>query len=345
MLLEEDAFLSAMAADAAINARLDTQIGVTAMLDQNASTLAGIVASVDGPAPAETLLSAWRAQTADLLGYAQGHQAEAQADLDVQRRVIAEQLARGNFSQAQAEQTVQRRVQAQLSVIDSLAADDATNAALRLANLEALADDLARPLASAMASHLPDLSPANTEGADISVRSDLTTGLIAHRLLTAAACEAAADGRSAETQAYSAAADGVANAVGSQLNTAFGAGIGSGIAERLRAETADYVSVAESTNRSQAVADIDRLRGEIDAQLSGANELLAPGLLNQQLRASDQALLSAADAFAARDFTTAFARVHEMVRQPQKPAETLGLAIVDRNPARYLDLPTPTPAP
>jgi hypothetical protein len=60
-------------------------------------------------------------------------------------------------------------------------------------------------------------------------------------------------------------------------------------------------------------------------------------------RGSDQALLTSADAFASRDLVSAFARVHEAVRQVQKPAWTLALAIVDRYPARYLDLPTPTP--
>ena len=69
--------------------------------------------------------------------------------------------------------------------------------------------------------------------------------------------------------------------------------------------------------------------------------MLPPGLLVQQLRASDQALLSAADAFAARDFLSGYARLRESARQSQKPADTLALSIIDRFPGRYLVLPSP----
>jgi hypothetical protein len=68
-------------------------------------------------------------------------------------------------------------------------------------------------------------------------------------------------------------------------------------------------------------------------------------LLAQQLRASDQPLLTAADAFAARDFGAAYARLREAARQSQKPADTLAMSIIDRFPARYLGLPTPVPEP
>jgi hypothetical protein len=50
-------------------------------------------------------------------------------------------------------------------------------------------------------------------------------------------------------------------------------------------------------------------------------------------------MLTAAVAFQSRDFTTAYARLHEAARQSQKPAQTLALAIVDRYPGRYLVLP------
>ena len=91
--------------------------------------------------------------------------------------------------------------------------------------------------------------------------------------------------------------------------------------------------------------NLDRLRGELDGLLSGANPLLPKGLLTQQLRASDQPLLSAADAFAARDFLNAYSRLRDAARQSQKPAESIALSIIDRFPGRYLVLPTPVPVP
>jgi hypothetical protein len=196
--------------------------------------------------------------------------------------------------------------------------------------------------ASAVA-QLPDLLPANTDAADVDVRLHLANGFTARLLLTAAAAGAAADGRSAEAQAYASAADRVTQDLGGQLNTVFGSDVGSGVADRLRAQTLAYEVAAQPQDRPQAAAEIDRLRSEIDGLLSGADPLLAPGLLNQLLRAGDQPLLTAADSFAARDFGTAYARVHEAVRQQQKPAETLALAIIDRYPARYLVLATSTP--
>jgi hypothetical protein len=126
-------------------------------------------------------------------------------------------------------------------------------------------------------------------------------------------------------------------------NSADSTGLGPAVADRLRTQTNALVSAAAGGDRTQAAQDIDRTRADLDALLSGANQLLPPGLLAQQFRASDQPLLTAADAFAARDYPTAFARLHEAMHQVQKPAETIAEAIVDRYPARFLALPTPVP--
>ncbi|MBV8719308.1 MAG: hypothetical protein JOZ65_29915 [Chloroflexi bacterium] len=341
VLLDENAFLAAMTVESASAARLDEQIGLASMLDENAVTLAGIVGAVKGPSTAQTLLEAWREQPNDLVSYVQGQSPNTEAHIGP----IAESLATGDFSQAAASDVLHRRLRAEEAFADSVRTNDSVRTAQQLADLLATSDELARPLSSAMAARVPDLLPANTEGADIDVRLHLTNGLTAWTLLTANAAEAAADGRSADAQALTALAGSTAEELAAEMNSAFSSTVGSEIADRLRAETAAYVFAATGTNRPQAAADIDRLRGEIDSVLSGANPLLAPGLLNQQLRASDQPLLTAADAFAARDFASGFARVHESVRQTQKPAETLALAIVDRYPARYLVLTTPSPSP
>ena len=123
----------------------------------------------------------------------------------------------------------------------------------------------------------------------------------------------------------------------------YGQELGNGVADRLRAETAALVSVASGGDRARAAADLVRIRSELDSLLSGANQLLPPGLVGQQLRASDQPLLTAADAFAARDFATAFTRLRESARQSQKAADSVALSVVDRYPGRYFALPTPTP--
>jgi hypothetical protein len=343
VLLQEQAFLMAIAMQAASNARLDEQIGVSNLLDDNATTLAGIVGAVSGQAAAQALLDAWRGQTLDLLSFAQGQKSPALADLDSRRAAIAAQLAIGQFSAATADAALQRRQQAQLSLADSLAGHDQARATEQLTDLLQAGDDLGRPLATAMAAQLPDLLPAATEGGDVDVRLGLATAYTSHVLLTAAAVEAAADGRTADAQTYTAAAASADEEVGRELNLMFTSDTSGPVADRLNAQTTAYISAASGGDRRQAAADIDRLRGEMDALLSSANPLLAPGLLNQQLRASDQPLLTAADAFAARDYASAFARVHEAVRQAQKPSETLALAIVDRYPAKFLELPTPGP--
>jgi hypothetical protein len=343
VLLQEQAFLVAIAMQAASNSRLDEQIGVSNLLDENATTLAGIVGAATGESAAEALLAAWRGQTLDLLSYAQGQKSPALTDLESRRTAIGAQLAIGGFSANTANSLLQHRQQAQLALADSLAAADQARATQQLAALLDASDDLGRPLATAMAAQLPDLLPAATEGGDIDVKLRLATDYTAHVLLTAAAVEAAADGRSADAQTYSTSAASAAEDVGHELDLVFTSDTSGALIDRLNAQTAAYVAAAAGGDRRQAAADIDRLRGEIDALLSSANPLLAPGLLNQQLRASDQPLLTATDAFAARDYASAFARVHEAVRQAQKPTETLALSIVDRYPARFLDLPTPGP--
>jgi hypothetical protein len=341
--LQENAYLTAAAMQAASDARLDEMIGASTMLDQSNLVLAEIVGNVKGPTAAQALADALRAQTTDLMMYSQAQTSTAAVDLDSQRTAIAVQLATGAFSEAAAENVVRRRTQQALALGGSLASHNPTMATQQLATLAGSSAELSQPLAAAMASQLPDLLPPATEGADIDVRLRLGSALLQRSYLNGATVDAAADNRVVDAQAYSAAADLAADELADQLGDMYGDDVGKSVGDSLRGQTGALVSAASGGDRRQASADIDRLRGQLDSILASANPLLAPGLLGQQLRASDQPMLTASDAFQARDFVSAYARLHEAARQSQKPAETLALAIVDRYPGRYLVLPTPGP--
>jgi hypothetical protein len=341
---QENAYLTTAAMQAVNSARLDELIGASAILDQNTLTVAEIVGNLKGGPDAQALADAWRAQTTDLITYSQsqtlGQATPAPADLDRQRATIAALLAMGGFSQQAADTAVQRRTQQELSIANTLSSHDAAQTSQQLSTLVGSSGDLSEPLAAAMASQVPSLSPPATEGADIDVRLQISTALLEHVYLSGAAIDAAADGRAADVQAYTSAASDADDDLANELDSEYGAGVGSGVGDRLRDQTQALVSAASGGDRHQAGADIERLRGEIDSLLAGANPLLAPGLLTQQLRATDQPMLTAVDAFDTRDFATAYARLREAARQSQKPAETLATAIVDRYPGRYLVLPS-----
>jgi len=323
-------------------ARLDELIGVSAMLDQDALALAEIVGAIRGQTAAQALVDAWRAQSADLIAYAQG-QASSAVDLDRQRTVIAAQLATGSLPASAAADVLQHRQEQELALATAISAHDSSQTVQRLSDLQSTSDDLGRPLAAAMAAQLSDLSPAATEGADISLRLHLDAEMLQQVYWTGAAMAAAADTRPADAQAYTSAADQAANDTANELAAIYGGDVGNGLADRLRGQIAAFVSAASGGDRHQAATEVERLRNETDALLSGANELIAPGLLTQLLRGVDQPLLSASDAFVARNFNTAYARLHESAKAAQKPADTLALAIVDRYPGRYLNLPTTAP--
>ncbi|MBV9581441.1 MAG: hypothetical protein JO057_22925 [Chloroflexi bacterium] len=341
--LQENAYLTAAVMQAASTARLDELIGASTMLDDSTLTLAEIVGDLKGQTTAQILADAWRAQTTDLIDYSEAPQPTPPADLDQQRTIIADELATGDFSKDAADTVLQQRTQQELALADSMTSHDTGQTTQRLATLVTSGDDLSRPLAAAMASQLPNLLPQTTTGADIDVRLHLNSSLLEHLYSSGAALDAAADNRPADAQAYTAEANLAADDVGNQLGSMYTPDVGTGVADRLRAQTAALVSDASGGDRHQASAEIDQSRGQIDALLSGANSLLAPGLLTQQLRASDQPMLTAADAFQSHDFTTAYARLHEAAREMQKPADTLAVAIVDRYPGQYLTLPTPRP--
>jgi hypothetical protein len=341
--LEENAYLTAAVIQAASSARLDELIGASTMLDQSTLNLAEIVGSVKGQTAAHAFADAWRAETADLIvdSQTQTHPSATPppADLDRQNALIAAQLAVGDFSEQSADAALRRRTQQSLAVADSLANHDSNQTAQRIATLVGSSDDLSRPLSAGIASQLHNLSPAATEGADVDVRLRLGAAWLQHVYLTGAAIEATADNRAADAQAYAAAAGSTADDLAGQLGAMYSADVGKGVADSLRGQTDALVSAASGGDRRQATETAERERAQIDALLSGANPLLAPGLLTQQLRAIDQPMLTAADAFQSRDFATAYARLHEAARQSQKPALTLATAIVDRYPGRYLDLP------
>jgi hypothetical protein len=184
LLLQEQVFLTAAAMNAASTARLDELIGVTPSLDQNSVLLAQVLGAAKGQATAVAVLDAWRGQVADLIAYSQGQQAIALADLDRRRTSIAGQLAMADFSVAAADDLLRRRIQAQLDVADSLTRHDSTDAARRLRVAAAASDELARPLAAAIAVHRPASAPPPTDGLDIDVRIGLSRGLQEHTYLS-----------------------------------------------------------------------------------------------------------------------------------------------------------------
>ena len=342
-LLQEQIFLVALGIDAASNARLDELLGVSSALDQNSIVLAEVLWAVKGQPAAESFLGAWRGQNADLIQYAQGQTSSSSIDLGRRGSAIAEQLTLGDFSAALVEDLLRARNQAQLGLADATLSHNPVEVNRRVRQVATGSDDIGRPLAAAIAAQTPNLAPESTAGPDVDVRLQLNRLLVEHIYLTGAAVEAATDGRGLDAQARVDAASASADELGQQLTDVWGVQVGTGLADRLRAETGALVALASGGNRSLVAADLDRLRGEIDGLLSGANPLLPKGMLSLQLRPIDQSVLGASDAFAARDFATAYARLREAARQTQKPADALALSIVDRFPGRYLVLPTPTP--
>ncbi len=342
-LLQEQIFLVALGMDAASNARLDELLGVSSALDQNSIVLAEVLWAVKGQPAAESFLGAWRGQNADLVQYAQGQTSSSSIDLGRRGSAIAEQLTLGDFSAALVEDLLRARNQAQLGLADATLSHNPVEVNRRVREVATGSDDIGRPLAAAIAAQAPNLAPESTAGPDVDVRLQLNRLLVEHIYLTGAAVEAATDGRNLDAQARVDAASASADELGQQLTDVWGVQLGNSLADRLRAETGALVALASGGNRSQVAADLDRLRGEIDGLLSGANPLLPKGMLSLQLRPIDQSVLGASDAFAARDFATAYARLREAARQTQKPADALALSIVDRFPGRYLVLPTPTP--
>jgi hypothetical protein len=225
---------------------------------------------------------------------------------------------------------------------DAMFARDTGASIQRLRQLQSTGDQLSEPLAAALASQLHDLSPANTQGADIDLRRRLDDDVVDRVYLSGAAIDAAADTRPADAEAYVSAADQAGDDFGNQLGGVYTSDVTTGLADRLRTETSDLASAAGGGDRHQASSDVDRLRSEIDGELSGGNPLLAPGLIAEQLRASDQPLFSAVDAFLTRDYSTGYARLHASARAAAKAADTIGLAMVDRYPGRYLNLTSPS---
>ena len=81
LMLQDNAYASAAAVEAAANARLDELIAATAALDQSASTISQLVAAVRGQSDSQQVLDDWRAANSDLVQYAQGGAGTSQQDV------------------------------------------------------------------------------------------------------------------------------------------------------------------------------------------------------------------------------------------------------------------------
>ena len=343
-LLQEQVYLVAAAMDASSNGRLDELIGASSALDQNSRAIAQLIGAVKGQATAQALADAWRAQAADLVQLARPQpDPSVAADLERQGSAIAALVALDQLSASAAEDLLRQRVAAFRAVADAVAGRDPVAAAAQVQATVLGSDALARPLSAAISATVPAQAPAPSEGLDIDLRLAIARDLLARVYVVGAAAAAAGDGRAADLSAQSSTVDQTVDDLGKQLTSEWSDDITRSVAERLRAESAALISIASGGDRRAAAATVDRVRSELDNVLAAANPLLPPGLLAQQLRASDQPLLTAADAFAARDYLNGYTRLREAARQTTKPATTLALSMVDSHPARYLALPTPSP--
>jgi hypothetical protein len=340
-LLLEQEFLTLAGMDAASNARLDQVIGVSNALDQSNVSLAEVVGAVKGQSTADALVDALRGQSSDMVDSAGGWTPAAAADLEKRRGDIVNQLATDSFPADTVTGLEKTRDVTLLSMSQALVAHDQQTAAQRLEAAIAANDNLARPLAAALAARSSDLTPATVEGRDVDLRRSINQDLQEHLWWTALALSASADGRAPDAQVPLARADAASADLGSILGQVWTDDVGNEVADGLRSETATLEGIAGGADRRQSATELDRERSDLDGHLASANPLLPPGLMNQQLRASDQPFLVAADAFLTRDYAAAYSRVLEAGRQGQKPADSLALSIVDRFPGRYLELPPP----
>jgi hypothetical protein len=298
-----------------------------------------VVGAVKGQPTAVALIDAWRGQSSDFIQLSGAQRSAAMADLDRRRATIAAQLATGELSSEQVDELLRANAEAQLAIADAVVAHDAAQFARAVRRASAASDDLARPLANALAAQVPSQVTAPSAGLDVDLRLAINRLLQDHLWLTAAAAASGADSRTADQQALAAAADAASTELGQQIAATWGADLGSTVADRLRRQSAALIAAAAGGDRAQSATDVERLRTELDALLASANPLLPRGFLAQQLRASDQPLLTAGDAFVLHDFGTAYSRLREAARLAQKPADSLALSIVDRFPGRFLTLP------
>jgi hypothetical protein len=337
-LLLEQEFLTMAAMDAAANARLDELIGASSALDQSSVSLAEVVGAINGQPAAVALLEALRGETADLVGAAGGWTPAAAADLERRRAAVASQLATDDLSADTATGLLVTRDQTLLSVSASLANQDRAAAIQELESALAANDNLALPLSAALATRASELTTRTVEGRDVDLRRSINQALQERLWWATLAVTASADGRAPGAQLPLARSDDAANSLGAIVAGVWTTELGDEVAEGLRSESATLNGIAAGGDRRQLATQLDRLRSDLDSHLAATDELLPPGLLGQQLRASDQPQLTAVDGFIARDYTAAFSRALEAGRQAQKPADTLAMSIVDRFPGRYLVL-------
>jgi hypothetical protein len=344
LMLQDEAYLSLAALEAAGNARLDELIAANTALDQNATGLSQIVAAVNGQSAGQQALDSWRAANADLVQYAQAGSARQDAvrhDLDARRASIANQLAVGDFTNDEANNVLSTRFQQQLSLADAVTAHDEQHELQIARSTAASGDDFSRAWAAAIAARQPDQVPPPTEGPDIDIRANFARLMEERVYLIAFAQAAAADRRDADQRAATQVADANAADIGALIASAYGSDAGSSYTQGLRTEASALLSATSSGNRDQAVSDLDRVRSQLDSIVSNQNDILPHGLLTDEFRSVDQSLLAVSDAFQAHDYSTAYSRVHDAARASQHGADSLAEGIVDRFPIRFL-VGTPT---
>jgi hypothetical protein len=324
LTIEEALYLRAAALDAAYMGRLDELAGIGRTLDQTTATLAGIVGAARGVATQQAVLETLRAQTASAIADARAHRPVSQS------RQLSDLLV--SFLAQRTSDLVTAATLGEVGKLDDAARDAAAHS-----------DDVARPLAAELASLAGTDVSGPTEDAEVDLRLGLSRLLQEHVFLAGRAMSAASAQRDADLQAALAAADANAAEFGARMRDLYGEPLANRLTDGQRDHVRALAKLAQGGDRDQALSTLERVRTELDALLAIANPLLPRGIGISQQRLTDHELTSAADAFVARDWGSAYGHLHQAARQSQRLADLIARASVDRFPSRFTTTPAAPP--
>ncbi len=349
-LLQEHAYLAAMATEAALQGRTDDFKAAAGALDGNSVDLSKAIGSVYGSGAEQAFLPLWRKHIGFFVDYTtsvatkdKAKQDKAVNDLVGYTKDFGAFLnsANPNLPKDAVADLVKHHVLTLKSVVDQQAAKHPRAADVALRTAAAHMQMIANPLAGAIVKQFPSKFDGPTDTPAATLRVGLNVMLREHVYLAAMATGAALEGRTADFQAAAGVLDANAVAISKAIGSVYGLGAEQAFLPLWRKHIGffvDYTTGVSTDNKAKqdkAIADLVGYTKDFGAFLSSANPNLPKEVVADLVKEHALTLKAVVDAQAAKNPVKAGTALRTAAAHMQMIADPLAGAIVKQFPNKF----------
>jgi hypothetical protein len=349
LLLNEHVILAASATDAALGGRTDEFNAAAKQLNTNSEALSGTIGAVYGTDAGTAFDGLWKKHIGFFVDYATAlgakDTAAQQKAADNLTRYATDfavflNSANPNLPKDAVAELVKTHILGLKQVVDDQAAKDWPKASTDLGTAVGHMHMIADPLAAGIAKQHPDQFPGASDSKAADLNQALNSLFQQHVAYAALATNAALGGRTDQFNAAVALLDTNTTELSDAIGSVFGKDAGTAFNASWKKHIGFFVDytngvAGDPAKKAQAATNLEKYAGDLAAFLSSALSDLPKATVQDLVKGHIVGLEGVIDAQGAKDWTGAYAGLHEGMTHMTEIANPVSAAIVKTYPEKF----------